>query len=127
MDLPDIVWGTISISNLLIILMFSLIMSLTLIKILKRKLKPEELPGGHPYCKSHKEQVEKLENFTKETKEKLDALKDKVNEKEIEIIMLRNTSESNAKTINDIRQNNITLVIKIEALLAELSKLIDNY
>ena len=103
----------------------------TLVGIFRKKPKDEELPGKSQFCIQHKTEIERIEKETKESIKRLegtdkenskkhDDLKQLFNDLDKEIISLRNQSENNTKSLDEMKRAVREIATRLDDLLKQL-------
>jgi predicted RNase H-like nuclease (RuvC/YqgF family) len=111
----------VNVTVILSVVAISLSALATLTKIYgKRDQKPDELPGKTPYCEQHKADLMETKNTTKEINIKQENLKQIANDLKNEIGILKNQSENMIKTVDEMKQGNKELALKLDDLLKQL-------
>ena len=110
----------INLTLLLSVITVSLAAMGTLIKVFSKKTKKEELPGSNPHCLQQKEDLDRIENITKENANKHESLREIANNLEKEVGILKNQSDNVVKNIDEIKQSNKEIASRLDDLLKQL-------
>lgn len=103
----------------------------TIIRIYTKPKNKEEMPGSNPHCvhmeekidrleQTQKKDIEKLNNDNKEKENNTKQLKSIVLQLEKEIAILEKESQSQSKTLDEIKSSNRELAKRLDELLKQL-------
>ena len=124
MTSPEILLETplyrVNITLLLAVITVSLAGMGTLIKIFAKKTKKEDIPGSSTHCLQQKENLNRIEETTKENINRYESLRKIVNELEKEIGILKNQSDNIVKNMDEVKQSNKEIASRLDELLRQL-------
>jgi len=121
---PEIILETpvynVNLTLLLAVITVSLAAMGTLIKVFAKKTKKEDSPGGSPHCLQQKENLDRIEETTKENINRYESLRKIVNELEKEVGILKNQSDNIVKNMDEVKQTNKEIASRLDELLKQL-------
>lgn len=90
------------------------------IQIFKKKRDPIEIPGESLHCIQQKKEMERIEKDVTANNGKTEELKTITNNMEKEIALLKQGSDNMNKSMEEMKQNNREVALRLDDLLRQL-------